>query len=478
MNTLLKLATVLALVVAGQAMAQSEMIFTLELGGDNHADLYKGFLYPEYTRNPGGDLDGQTFDEGAIIDWAALVEVGGIHQTDPVGGIGDGLPPAGAANIVLSLRLTDGLGNVLLGAGSLTEQGWFSTINDGEDRAGIEIDPLENAAFPTVFNLYGNGANGGRLFDSDANGGPHLDFYSYPSVAGRAGGTDPEDPNPPMPAITDGSLRGMGAGYSYFFPAEQGGFHTGGVGLAQDVADVCTALGVLPLFEGQINTDGLAPGTYTLEVIAEQGNNILWGETDACFFGYWDTFAVPVNNVVVDTITFEIGTPVDPCTDPVVTAAVSRKQHGAAGIFDVDVLNGAIESRVNGVTQLVVTFDQDVIEVSQPSVSVTSGSVTNVTIDGNVVTVDISGGPLYTPQTISFPGLADVTGMCLATGTVNAAARLGDVNGDGNITVTDMVQVRNNLGQPVTASNFRADVNIDGNITVTDMVQVRNNLGN
>jgi len=318
MNTILKLVAVLALVVAGQAMAQSTITYTLELGGDNHVADYEDGLYPQYTRLPNGDLDGQTYNVGDTINWAALVEVGGTHQ----GGLGDGLAPAGAANLVFTLELKDASGTVLLSAGGPAAQGWYSTINDGDDdgaRGLIEgPDPLENAAFPTVFDIDGYGSNGGRLFDIYDNGGPGMTYYHYPSADGR----------PSAAVVTDGKLHGMGAGYEEFDPTMN---QTGGVGLASNTTE-CTALGVLPLFEGQINTDGLAAGSYTLELTVEQGNNILPGLSGICSSGSTvGTFAVAANQVTGDTIQFNLSAG---CTEPVVTAAVSRKTHGSAGTFD------------------------------------------------------------------------------------------------------------------------------------------------
>ena len=165
------------------------------------------------------------------------------------------------------------------------------------------------------------------------------------------------------------------------------------------------------------------------------------------------------------------------CNEPVITAAVSRKTHGQAGTFDIDVLAGERENRTNGLTQLVVTFDQEVVESGSPAVTTSSGTVDNVTINANVVTIGMSGGDLHGLVTISFPGLADATGECPVTGTVNAHVKLGDVNNDGQVSTTDMVLVRNNMGQPVTSANFKADLNHDGQVSTTDMVTVRSNLG-
>jgi hypothetical protein len=129
----------------------------------------------------------------------------------------------------------------------------------------------------------------------------------------------------------------------------------------------------------------------------------------------------------------------------------------------------------------VVTFDAEVLGSDGGSpvvddVSLSVGTVETVTINSNVVTVDLSGAPDATVLTVAFRGIENGSGQaCEDTLCIRVLA--GDVNGDGSVSVTDMVGVRNNLGQPVTEANCRSDVNADGTISVTDMVAVRNDLG-
>ena len=54
-----------------------------------------------------------------------------------------------------------------------------------------------------------------------------------------------------------------------------------------------------------------------------------------------------------------------------------------------------------------------------------------------------------------------------------------DVNGDGAISITDLVQINNHLLKKSTltgAAASAADVNADGVISITDLVQVNNHL--
>lgn len=51
----------------------------------------------------------------------------------------------------------------------------------------------------------------------------------------------------------------------------------------------------------------------------------------------------------------------------------------------------------------------------------------------------------------------------------------GDLNGDGNVTITDMLMVKNRiLGQPLTdTAEAAGDINYDGNVTITDFLRVK-----
>ncbi len=81
---------------------------------------------------------------------------------------------------------------------------------------------------------------------------------------------------------------------------------------------------------------------------------------------------------------------------PAVVSAVSRKTHGAAGDFDIDLPttgNPGIEDRVGPVAgehQIIVTFGSSV-SVSSASVSSGTGNVANVSANGGQITVNLSG---------------------------------------------------------------------------------------
>ena len=87
----------------------------------------------------------------------------------------------------------------------------------------------------------------------------------------------------------------------------------------------------------------------------------------------------------------------DEITAPTPISAVSRKTHGAAGTFDIDLpLAGpvGVEDRSGGATndyQVVVTFASNV-SVSSAVVSAGTGSVSSATGSGtNILTVNLTG---------------------------------------------------------------------------------------
>jgi autotransporter-associated beta strand protein len=165
-----------------------------------------------------------------------------------------------------------------------------------------------------------------------------------------------------------------------------------------------------------------------------------------------------------------------------VAKAVSRLTHGSAGPFDVDLPfagSPGIECRTGsgngGDYQVVVTFynpvtfSYAVIASGNAQVADASGSGTNT------VVVNLTG--VANAQTISL-GLANLNdGTGPASFFILMSILIGDVNGNGTVNASDVVAVKAQLGQPATASNFRADVNPNGIVNASDVVKVKTLLG-
>jgi len=160
------------------------------------------------------------------------------------------------------------------------------------------------------------------------------------------------------------------------------------------------------------------------------------------------------------------------------TKAVSRKVHGAAGSFDIDLpLTGppGIECRSGGGSggdyQLVVTFFNP---VTFTNAAVTAGTGFVVSTSGNgttIVTVNLSG--VANAQTISV-ALFDLNdGVNTTNLVIPMGVLIGDVNANRFVNASDIAQAKAQVGQPVTTSNFRADVNPNGIINASDVVHVK-----
>lgn len=170
------------------------------------------------------------------------------------------------------------------------------------------------------------------------------------------------------------------------------------------------------------------------------------------------------------------------CAAPAVTAAVSERVHGAAGVHAIDLLaEGSLECRTGGPTRIVVTFDADVQGLDgldSSDVELSSGTVSSLTLNGAELTINLSGVTNTDVLNISFPGVASASNtVATVTDALCLEVLAGDINNDRLVNVFDMVAVRNALNQPVTASNFQADVTASGAIDIFDLTSVRNHVG-
>ena len=161
---------------------------------------------------------------------------------------------------------------------------------------------------------------------------------------------------------------------------------------------------------------------------------------------------------------------------PAVVSAVSRKTHGAAGDFDIDLPttgDPGIEDRVGPVAgehQIIVTFGSSV-SVSSASVSSGTGNVANVSANGGQITVNLSGVADAQRIVVTLTNVND--GVNSGNVTIPMAILSGDTTGNGAVASSDVSQTKLQSGQPVTASNFREDINVSGSINATDVSMVK-----
>ena len=161
---------------------------------------------------------------------------------------------------------------------------------------------------------------------------------------------------------------------------------------------------------------------------------------------------------------------------PAVVSAVSRKTHGAAGDFDIDLPttgNPGIEDRIGPVAgehQIIVTFGSSV-SVSSASVSSGTGNVANVSANGGQITVNLSGVADAQRIVVTLTNVND--GVNSGNVTIPMAILSGDTTGNGAVASSDVSQTKLQSGQPVTSSNFREDINLSGSINATDVSMVK-----
>jgi hypothetical protein len=189
---------------------------------------------------------------------------------------------------------------------------------------------------------------------------------------------------------------------------------------------------------------------------------------------------------------FKTGTPItvaiqgpspSTCVPVQLTDAVSRKTHGAAGTFDVELpLTGSvgIECRSGGAGgnhTFVFTFINNVVS---GNATVTSGVGTvsgPPTFSGNTMTVNLTGVSDVQQITVTLSNVTDCFGSVLPDTPVTAAMLIGDTTANRTVNASDVAQVKGQAGVPVTTSNFREDVTVNGSINASDVGLVKANVG-
>jgi len=171
--------------------------------------------------------------------------------------------------------------------------------------------------------------------------------------------------------------------------------------------------------------------------------------------------------------------------------AVSRKTHGTAGSFNVNLpLFGpklGVECRTggnSGVFKMILTFPTAITVDStsvapDPKAPGATASVISSSVSGSTVTVNLTG--VSNAQTI-FVTLSNVSDGTHANDvSVPMGVLLGDTTNNGSVTSSgspnDVTLTQSKVGQSVTSSTFREDVTVDGVINSTDVNLVQSKVG-
>ncbi len=172
----------------------------------------------------------------------------------------------------------------------------------------------------------------------------------------------------------------------------------------------------------------------------------------------------------------------------------SRKVHGTAGTFDLQLLpphHGqtdfpvGIECRrggANNVHTIICTFKRKLVTSFQPTASVSQGtgmiSSTAFGPNANQFTLNLTGVANAQHLVIDLDGVHDRAGAIVKNALVRMDVLLGDTSKDGLVSNKDVKQTTSQSGQAVTTSNFREDVTVDGQIDNSDIQKVKSQLGN
>jgi hypothetical protein len=176
-----------------------------------------------------------------------------------------------------------------------------------------------------------------------------------------------------------------------------------------------------------------------------------------------------------------------PCAGSAVvpTSVVSRKMHGDAGTFDVDLPftgNSGIECRsggANGDYTLVFTFANPLANVGGASLTDGVGSSSSGAIgsDPHQYIVNVTGVTNAQTITVRLTNVTDSLGNVSGAISRSMSVLVGDTTADGLVNSADIAQTKSQSGNIVGASNFREDVTADGNFNSADIALAKSKSG-
>jgi hypothetical protein len=242
------------------------------------------------------------------------------------------------------------------------------------------------------------------------------------------------------------------------------------------------ALGGLILFGGLTNQGTVSPygndtwkwngsGWAQLHPIASPDGRQLFGSAYDAIRQQIVLFGGGSSSDSFDSDTWTFGLP------PVqLIKVVSRKSHGSAGAFDIDLTNGnGIECRsggANGDYMLVFTFANALTSVASATVNGGTGSVNSANIDSSDAhnyIVNLTGVTNAQVLTVNLTNVTDSAGDFSPAVAGQMGVLLGDVNASKRVDAADISLVRQQTLQPLTSANFREDVNVSGRIDAADV---------
>jgi hypothetical protein len=166
-------------------------------------------------------------------------------------------------------------------------------------------------------------------------------------------------------------------------------------------------------------------------------------------------------------------------------AAASRKMHGEAGTFDIDLpVTGAhgVECRSggpNGDYTVVFKFADTLTGVGSAVVSSGTGRVLDGAIgsDAHEYVAHLTGVTNAQHLFVTLRGISDSAGHRSDAIAAPMSILVGDTSADKSVNSADISQTKSKSGQSVDGTNFRADVTADGSLNSADISLVKSKSG-
>ncbi len=172
--------------------------------------------------------------------------------------------------------------------------------------------------------------------------------------------------------------------------------------------------------------------------------------------------------------------PSGPVATPVsLSSVVSRKTHGSAGTFAIDLAGGnGIECRTGGASgdyTVVFTFTNPLSSAGGATVTTGNGSVSASSIgaDAREYIVNLTGVTDAQRVQITLTNVQDSAGNLSASVPGDFSVLVGDVSNNRTVSSSDVSLVKSQSGNGAGGTNFRSDVNGDGTINSSDLGLVK-----
>ncbi len=176
--------------------------------------------------------------------------------------------------------------------------------------------------------------------------------------------------------------------------------------------------------------------------------------------------------------------PSGPVANPVSLSSItSRKTHGDAGTFDIDLAGGSgVECRtggVNGNYTVVFTFANTLSSASGADITSGTGSVSDSSIgsDAHEYVVNLTGVTNAQRLQVTLSNVQDSTGNLSSSVAGGFNVLVGDVSNNGTVSSSDVSQVKSQSGGTTDSTNFRSDVTADGSVNSSDLGLVKSASG-